>query len=146
MISDTLLFVMIRLTFYNSTCTIERLCKDEAYHLMREGHLGKGNLLVGAVIYCLRETVGTSDDKHESSGSSLLALYPFGKLDASKLLSMFVHQHYCVRRLQQFLYQFAFALFLLLFAQTLGVLEFGTMLRMKGKNIYIMLKMFSISV
>ena len=106
MISDPLLFVVIRLTFYNSTCAIERLCKDEAYHLMREGHLGKGDLLVGAVIYSLRETVGTSDNKHESSGSSLLALYPFGKLDASEFLSMFIHQHHGIRRLEEFQNQF----------------------------------------
>ena len=38
---------------------------------------------------------------------------------------MFVHQHYCVRSLQLFQYQFAFALFLLLFTQTLCVFEFG---------------------
>ena len=50
MISDPLLLVMIRLTFYNSTCAIECLGKDEAYHLMREGHLGEGDLLVGAVV------------------------------------------------------------------------------------------------
>ena len=83
MISDPLLLVMIRLTFYNSTCAIECLGKDKAYHLMREGHLGKRDLLVGAVIYCLRDSVRTSDDKHKPSSRSLLALYPFGKLDAS---------------------------------------------------------------
>ena len=44
------LFVVVRLTFYNSTCAIERLGKDKAHHLMREGHLGEGNLLVGAVV------------------------------------------------------------------------------------------------
>ena len=44
------LFVVVRLTFYNSTCAIERLGKDKAHHLMREGHLGEGDLLVGAVI------------------------------------------------------------------------------------------------
>ena len=44
------LFVVVRFTFYNSTCAIERLGKDKAHHLMREGHLGEGNLLVGAVV------------------------------------------------------------------------------------------------
>ena len=102
MISDPLLLVMIRLTFYNSTCAIECLGKDEAYHLMREGHLGKGDLLVGAVIYSLRESVRTTDDKYESPGCSLLALYPFGKLDASELLSVLIHQHHGVGWLNQF--------------------------------------------
>ncbi|CUQ64648.1 Uncharacterised protein [Segatella copri] len=44
------LFMVVRFTFYNSTCAIERLGKDKAHHLMREGHLGEGNLLVGAVV------------------------------------------------------------------------------------------------
>ena len=123
MISDPLLLVMIRLTFYNSTCAIECLGKDEAYHLMREGHLGKGDLLVGAVIYSLRESVRTTDDKYESPGCSLLALYPFGKLDASELLSVLIHQHHGVRRLNQFQNQFTLPFLLLLFAEALGVLE-----------------------
>ena len=44
------LFMVVRLTFYNSTCAIERLGKDKAHHLMREGHLGEGDLLIGAVV------------------------------------------------------------------------------------------------
>ena len=90
---------------------------------MREGHLGKGDLLVGAVIDCLRESVRTPDDKYESPGCSLLALYPFGKLDASELLSVLIHQHHGVRRLNQFQNQFTLPFLLLLFAETLGVLE-----------------------
>lgn len=118
------LFVVIRFAFYNSTCAVERFCKDEAYHLMREGHLGKGDLLVGAVIYSLRESVRTADDKHESSDCSLLALYPFGKFDASELQSVLIHQHHGIRRLNQFQNQFTLPFLLLLFAETLGVLEF----------------------
>ena len=33
------LFMVVRFPFYNSTCAIERLGKDKAHHLMREGHL-----------------------------------------------------------------------------------------------------------
>ena len=44
------LFMVVRLTFYNSTCAIERRGKDKAHHLVREGHLGEGDLLVGAVV------------------------------------------------------------------------------------------------
>ena len=117
MISDPLLLVVVRFAFYNSTCAIERFCKDEAYHLMREGHLGKGNLLVGAVIYSLRESVRTTDDKYESPDCSLLALYPFGKFDASEFLSMFIHQHHGIRRLEEFQNQFSFPFLLLLFAE-----------------------------
>lgn len=90
---------------------------------MRERHLGKGDLLVGAVIYSLRESVRTPDDKYESPGCSLLALYPFGKLDASELLSVLIHQHHGIRRLNQFQNQFTLPFLLLLFAETLGVLE-----------------------
>ena len=132
MISDPLLLVVVRFAFYNSTCAIERFCKDEAYHLMREGHLGKGNLLVGAVIYSLRESVRTTDDKYESPDCSLLALYPFGKLDASELQSVLIHQHHGVRRLNQFQNQFTLPLLLLLFAETLGVLEFRNRCYVEG--------------
>ena len=111
--------MVIRFAFYNSTCAIECLGKDEAYHLVREGHLGKGDLLVGTVIYSLRESVGTPDDKYESPGCSLLALYPFGKLYASELLSVLIHQHHGIRRLNQFQNQFTLPFLLLLFAETL---------------------------
>jgi hypothetical protein len=76
-----------------------------------------------AVIYSLRESVRTPDDKYESPGSSLLALYPFGKLDASELQSVLIHQHHGIGRLNQFQNQFTLPFLLLLFAETLGVLE-----------------------
>mgnify|MGYP007014445340 CR=1 FL=1 len=90
---------------------------------MREGHLGKRDLLVGAVIYCLRESVRTTDDKDKSSSRSLLAFYPFGKLDASEFLSMLIHQYHGIGRLQEFQNQFSFPFLLLLFAEALGILE-----------------------
>lgn len=123
MISDPLLLVMIRLTFYNSTCAIECLGKDKAYHLMREGHLGKRDLLVGAVIYCLRESVRTADDKHKPSSRSLLAFYPLRKLYASEFQSMLIHQYHGIRRLQKLQNQFSLPFLLLLFAEALGILE-----------------------
>ena len=124
--------MVVRLTFYNSTCAIERLGKDKAHHLMREGHLGEGDLLVGAVVDWLREAVGTADDKDKPSGSGLLALYPFGKLDASELLAVLIHQYHGVRRLNQFQNQFTLPFLLLLFAETLGVLEFRNRCYVEG--------------
>ena len=118
------LLVVVRLSFYDSTCAIERLGKDKAHHLMREGHLGEGDLLVGAVVDWLRKAVGTADDKDKPSCRGLLALYPFGKLDASEFLSMFIHQHHGIRRLEELQNHFSFPVLLLLFAETLGVLEF----------------------
>jgi amidophosphoribosyltransferase len=52
-----------------------------------------------------------------------IACPPFGKFDASKFLSMFIHQHHGIRRLEEFQNQFSFPFLLLLFAETLGVLE-----------------------
>ena len=79
---------MIRFTFYNSTGTIERFREDEAHHLMRESHLGEGNLLVGTVINSLREAIGTTNDEDKSSGSSLFTFYPLSKFDAAEFLTM----------------------------------------------------------
>ena len=84
---------MIRFPFYNGTRAIEGFREDEAHHLMRESHLGEGNLLVGTLIDCLREAIGTTNDEDKSSGSSLLTLYPLGKFDAAEFLTMFVHQY-----------------------------------------------------
>ena len=115
--------MVIWFPFYNSTCTIERLGKDEAHHLMGEGHLGEGYLLVGTVVDGLGKTVWTADDKHQSASRSLFALYPFGKLDASELLPMLIHQDNGVGRLELLEYQLALTVLLLLFAEALGVLE-----------------------
>ena len=114
---------MIRLSFYNGASAIECLGEDESHHLVGECHLGERELLVGAVVHSLRETVGAANHEHESSGSGLLALYPLGKLDAAELLSVLIHQHHGVRRLNQFQNQFTLPFLLLLFAEALGVLE-----------------------
>ena len=117
------LFVVIGLSFYNGACAIERLGEDEPHHLVGERHLGEGDFLVGAVVNRLRETVGAANHEHESSGSGLLALYPLGKLYAAELLSVFIHQHHGIRRLNLLQNQFTLPFLLLLFAKALGILE-----------------------
>lgn len=115
--------MVIRFSLNNRAGTIERLCKDESYHLMRECHLGERNLLVGSVIYGLRETVGTAYHEYESASRSLLAFQPFGVLDTSEFLSMLIEQYHGVGWLYQFQDHFPLSFLLLLFAEALGVLE-----------------------
>ena len=117
------LLVVIGLSFYNGASAIECLGEDESHHLVGECHLGERDLLVGAVVHCLREAVGAANHEHESSGSGLLALYPLGKLDAAELLSVLIHQHHGIRRLNLLQNQFTLPFLLLLFAEALGILE-----------------------
>ena len=115
--------MVVGFTFYNSACAIERLGEDEAHHLVGEGHLGEGYLLVGTAVYGIGESVGAADDEDESASRGLLALQPLGILYASELLSVLIQQHHGVGGLNQLEYQFSLALLLLLFAEALGVLE-----------------------
>ena len=114
---------MIRFTFYNGTRAIEGFREDEAHHLMRESHLGEGNLLVGTAIDGIGEAVGTTDDEDESASRRLLALQPLGIFDASELLSVLIQQDDGVGWLDEFEDEFSLTLLLLLFAEALGILE-----------------------
>ena len=115
--------MVIRFALDDGASTIERLGEDEAHHLVGEGHLGEGNLLVGSAIDGIGETVWATNDKDKSASRCLLALQPLGVFDASELLSMLIQQDDCVGRLDEFENEFSLALLLLLFAEALGVLE-----------------------
>ena len=117
--------MVIRFTFYNSARAIDGLGEDEAHHLVGEGHPGERNLLVGAVVDGLRETVGAADDEHQPAGRSLFPFQPLGKLHAAEFLSVLIHQHHGVGGLQEFENHFPLPFLLLLLAEALGVLQLG---------------------
>jgi len=62
------LLVVVRLAFDDGASAVDLLGEDEAYHLVREGHLGEGKLFVGTGVDGRGEAVWASDDEDESAG------------------------------------------------------------------------------
>ena len=119
------LLVVVRLAFDDGAGAVDLLGEDEAYHLVREGHLGEGKLFVGTGVDGRGEAVWASDDKDESAGGVALLLQPAGELDTAQLATMFVEQHDGIRRLNLFQDEFTLGSLLLFFRETFRVLEFG---------------------
>lgn len=63
--------MVIRFSPHYRHCTIQLLDKDEAYHLVGKGHLGKGEFVIGLGIDIGRETVWASDDEDEAFADGL---------------------------------------------------------------------------
>ena len=100
--------MVVRLAFDDGAGAVDLLGEDEAYHLVREGHLGEGELFVGTGVDGRGEAVWASDDEDESAGGVALLLQPAGELDTAKLAAMFVKQHDGIRRLNLFQDEAAF--------------------------------------
>ena len=119
-------FVVVGFVVENGEGTVELLGEDEADHLVREGHWGKGELLVGSGIDLGREAVGASDEEDKATCEGvLLALYPLGKLDAAEGLAVLVEEDKVVSRLELLEDELAFGLFLQVGGEGLGVSELG---------------------
>lgn len=108
----------------DGTGSIDLLREHEADHLMGEGHLREGQLFVGTGIDHRRESVRTSDDEHQATGSGPFLFQPTGELYASKFLSVFIEQHDGITGLQLFQDQFSLGGFLLFLRQALRILQF----------------------
>ena len=62
------LFVVIRLTFNNSTGAIDLLGEDESDHLVRERHPRERNFLIGTLVQGRGEAIGAADDEYQPTG------------------------------------------------------------------------------
>lgn len=111
---------------------VELFDEQEADHLVAERHLAEADLGVGTLIDSLAEPVRSADDEGQSAcGGIKPGLQLFGKRQAAVLLAMFVQQDN-ERAFHRPKYGFSFQLLLLCFGQTLGVLEIGKDLNIKG--------------
>ena len=103
---------------------VELLGEDEADHLVREGHGGKGELLVGSGIDLGGEAVGTTNEEDEAACDGvLLALHPLGELGAAKGLAVLIEEDEVVGGLELLEDELAFGLLLLVGGEALGIAE-----------------------
>ena len=130
---DDRLFMMIGFAAQDGHGAVELLDEEEAHHLVGEGHEGEGELFGGQGVDGGGESVGAADYEHEAPGHlALLLLKIGGKLDGTVFASSFVEEHDVVAGAELLLQEFAFALFLLLGGEGLGVLEFGDDFHVEG--------------
>ena len=87
------LFVMVALALDDSAGAIQLLGEYQSHHLMRECHSRERNLLVGALVHGVGETIRSADDENKSAGSLLLFLKPSSHLHTCALRSVFVEQN-----------------------------------------------------
>ena len=81
--------------------TIELLDKDEAYHLVREGHLGEGQFVAGFSVDVGREAVGATYDEDKALVDGLhFLLHIFRELYAAHFLAVLVKQDDVVTLMQ----------------------------------------------
>ena len=94
--------MMIGFVVEDSHRAIELFGKDEANHLVGEGHFAQRNLLRRRLIDRVAETVGPADKKDQPLGHIVhLLLHIRSKLERSELLPMLVEQHEAIARLQR---------------------------------------------
>ena len=117
--------MMVRFTLDNCAGPVELLGKDQAHHLVGEGHLREGELLVGTGIDTVRKSVRATNDEDQPTGSLLLLREPAGKVDAAQFDAVFVEQNHGIGRLQLLEYQLALHRLLLLLREILGIAELG---------------------
>ena len=85
--------MMIRQVVEYRQGAIELLGKDDAHHLVREGHARERYFALCSGIHGIGETVGTTDDEHQSFGYGVHALLqPVGKSYGSELLAALVEE------------------------------------------------------
>ena len=91
------------------------LDKEEAHHLVGEGHGGQGDLVVGALIDIGGEAVGASHNEDYALGRAVvLTLYIGGKVEGAAQGAALVKEHYMVGGLEPGKQGFALGGFLLL--------------------------------
>ncbi len=94
--------MVIRLTTEDRLRSVELLHSEEAYHLVREGHLTQGDSVIGSGVDFVREAVGTADDEdHPTLPRDHHPLYVGGEGRARELPSPLVEEDQTVCRRHQ---------------------------------------------
>lgn len=119
-------FVVVWGVVQYGKCPIELLCKNCAYNLVREGHLGEGYLLVRASIDLGAEAVGATNDEDEAFYTAIHTfLEPVGILDRAELRALFIEQNNAVGLVEQAEDSLALGGFLLRLGEVFGVTNVG---------------------
>lgn len=58
--------MVVRFAAEDGEGAVKLLGKEEAYHLVGEGHLRQGKHFIGAVVDCLREAVRAANDEYKA--------------------------------------------------------------------------------
>ena len=83
--------MVVGLAFQNREGTIKLLDKNQAHHLMTEGHGRERQFGIGAVVHFLCETVRPTYDEHQPFCSrNHLFFKAFGELNRGVLFAVFV--------------------------------------------------------
>ena len=102
---------MVRFVVEDGEGAVELLHEEEAYHLVVEGHLRQGYLVVGGGIDGGGKAKSPSHDKGKGAGAGVhLFLQVLREAHGSVLLAVLVEQHDAVDALQAFEQQGGFAL------------------------------------
>ena len=121
--------MMIRFAAHDGVGAVDLFDKEEAHHLVREGHLGERDLALRRLIDAGRETVGTTDEEDQALGDRLhLLLQVLTEFARGELTTPFVQENEDVTRLEALEEHICLTLLLLLFAEVLDILEVGQLL------------------
>ena len=121
-----ILFVVVGLVVENGKGPVELFGKEEADHLVGEGHLREGEGLLGLRPYRGAEAVGAADEEdYPPRGAIDACLQPGGELHGAHLPSTFVKEDKVIARLDLAEDEFALFFFLLSLGQVLRVSQVG---------------------
>ena len=127
------LYVVVGEIVEDGKGTVELLGEDDTYHLVRKGHLRKGNLSLGKGVYLGREAIGASDDKNEAAAHGVHPLLkPLGKAYGGELLATLIEQDNVIARLNELNNLLPLALLLLLLREVLHIADVGNNFQLDG--------------
>ena len=93
--------MVVRLVAQDGEGAVELLDKDEAHQLVGKGHFAQRDLLVGAVIDLLGESVWAAHDEHQAlAAAGHAALQPLAEVHRRALGAVFVEQDDVVAALE----------------------------------------------
>lgn len=85
------LYVVVGEIVEDGKGAIELFGKDDAHHLMGEGHLGKGYFALGKGVYLGGESIRSSDNKDKAAAHGVHALLePLGEAYGGGLFAAFI--------------------------------------------------------
>ena len=110
-VADGWLFVVVGFALEDGEGAVELFHKDEAYHLVVEGHGREGYLVVCQAVYFRCKAEGSANYKYQCPHTGVhLFLNVLGKAHRCGALAVFVEQDDSVGTLQAFLQQCCLAL------------------------------------
>ena len=95
------LIMVIRQVVYDCVRSVELFHEQQAYHLVREGHLRERQFLMRGVVNLGGKAVRAANNEYKAFGRYvLLVLDPCRELGGAVLLATLVKQHHAVAWLQ----------------------------------------------